>query len=700
MLRRMPLAACIGFAAALTVVASEPVVAQSAPGNGAEGPSRVATAPPPGSMSERASETGRTEAIVPPAEGAPSETMAPVPADRPADTPSESPAGGPAETAVPAPADTPAAAPAETAVPAPAETAVPQVVENDPLVAQVRQRLATAKLGDSTAGERAAVKAFYADRSTLVWVTPEGFTDRARHAMAEIAKADDWGLQASAFALPTLPPADRSPATLAEAEVKLSLAGLEYARHARGGRLEPLQVSRNFDQTLSLRDPKVVLETVAGLETPGSYLRALHPQHRQFELLRKELLKIRAGAGKAEAEADAVVRIPDGPILKLGMQHPDVSRVRERLKVAAAPGGEDLYDEQVQAAVVEFQRKSGSRPDGVLGPRTRAALNGTDKAAPAFGTDEQRLIVNMERWRWMPEDMGEFHVWDNIPEYLGRVVKNGETVHQFRIIVGKPETQTTIFSANMRYVIFGPEWGVPDSIKVKEILPYLRPSYETTGFFGFGGGQVTDTRVLDKHNLRVSLNGRPVDASQIDWRTVDIRKYAFIQPSGDGNVLGAVKFRFPNKHDIYMHDTPQRELFDKSVRTFSHGCVRVQNPGRFAEVLLEEDRGWPASRVRDMMGKGGNVEVTLQKQLPVHIGYFTMVASDDGQVRSFPDIYGHDKRVAAALAGRPLPLEPVQSLDPTSLQDDAKETREAKEVRRAKRFNTNQEDFFSALFGN
>jgi murein L,D-transpeptidase YcbB/YkuD len=302
----------------------------------------------------------------------------------------------------------------------------------------------------------------------------------------------------------------------------------------------------------------------------------------------------------------------------------------------------------------------------------------------------------------MPEDMGEFHVWDNIPEYTGRVIKNGQQLHQFRIIVGRAETQTAIFSANMRYVIFGPEWGVPDSIKVKELLPYLRPAYDSGGgFFGFGGGGgITDTRVLERHNLRVSLNGRPVDPSQIDWSTVDIRKYAFIQPSGDGNVLGAVKFRFPNKHDIYMHDTPQRELFDKTVRTFSHGCVRVQNPGRFAEVLLEEDRGWPASRVRDMMAKGGNVEVTLQKQIPVHIGYFTTVASDDGQVRSLPDIYGHDKRVASALAGRPMPLEAVQSLDPTSLQEDAKEAREAKEVRRGKRFNPSQEDFFSALFGN
>jgi murein L,D-transpeptidase YcbB/YkuD len=678
MLRKMPLAACIGLAAAMTVVASEPAGAQSQSGTRGDARPRTATAPPPANAPGRGPEAPRTEGIAP-AEPVPPETMAPVPAERPAGTS------------------------AQRTAPAPAETSAPPIAEIDPLLAEVRLQLATAKSGDSTAAERAALKTFYADRSSLVWVTRDGFTARARHAMAEIAKADDWGLQASAYTLPTLRPGDRSQAALADAEIKVGAAVLEYARHARGGRLEPSQVSRNFDQKLSLREPKVVLETVAGLETPGSYLRALHPQHPQFELLRQALLKSRAGAGQAEAKDkdDDAVQIPDGPLLKLGMEHPDVSLVRERLKLAAAPGAEDLYDEQVQAAVAEFQRKSGARPDGVLGSRTRAALNGNERSAPAFGTDEQRLIVNMERWRWMPEDMGEFHVWDNIPEYQGRVVRNGQIIHEFKIIVGKPETQTTIFSASMRYVIFGPEWGVPDSIKVKELLPYLRPAYETGGgFFGFGGGAFTDTRILEKHNLRVSFNGRPVDPSQIDWSMVDIRKYAFIQPSGGGNVLGAVKFRFPNKHDIYMHDTPQRELFDKTVRTFSHGCVRVQNPGRFAEVLLDEDKGWSAARVRDMMAKGGNVEVTLAKQIPVHIGYFTMVASEDGQVRSFPDVYGHDRRVVAALGGRPLPLEPVQSLDPAQSLDPVGPKQEAKEVRRGKRYDPKQEDLFSALFGN
>jgi murein L,D-transpeptidase YcbB/YkuD len=586
--------------------------------------------------------------------------------------------------------------PAETAVPAPADAPSAQVAEVDPIVVEVRQQLKTSKLREATAAERAALASFYAGRPEPVWVSAEGFTERARHAMAEIAKADEWGLDAKAYALPSLTGAP-SPEALADAEIKLAFAVLEYARHARGGRLDPAQISRNFDQKPALRDPKVVIETVAGLETPGSYLRALHPQHQQFELLRQALLKARgaAAADQADAKDDDVVLIPDGPVLKLGMEHRDVPLLRERLKVTARPADEELYDRQMQDAVAEFQRKSGIKPDGVLGSRTRAALNGTDKGPPAFGSNEQRLIVNMERWRWLPEDMGEFHVWDNIPEYTGRVMKSGQTVHQFRIIVGRTETQTALFSANMRYVIFGPEWGVPDSIKIKEILPFLRSSSQP-GFFGFPGTTVTDTRILEKHNLRVSLNGRPVDASQIDWSTVDVRKYAFIQPSGAGNVLGAVKFRFPNKHDIYMHDTPQRELFDKTVRTFSHGCVRVQNPGRFAEVLLEEDKGWSAARVRDLMAKGGNVEVTLGKQIPVHITYFTTVVSEDGQVKSFPDVYGHDKRVAAALTGRPMALEPP----PTYTVEGVPIKQEVKEARRQKKYDPGQEDFFSALFGN
>ncbi len=636
MLRMTSLAACIGIAAAFTMLAAPPVGAQT-------------NATEPGAPAPK--EASAAGAVQPASEASP---------------------------------------PPEAATPAPdATAATPPPV--DPLLVQVRQQLANPVRG-AIADDRDAVKAFYAKQDKLIWISPEGFTPRARHVMAEIARADDWGLQASDFDLPKLAAVAAPPPALADAEIKLSLAALKYARFARGGRLEPLRVSRNFDQKPTIVGPDSVMAALAANDAPGDYLRGLHPKHQQFHLLRGHLAKARASAKSAQVEELVEVRLPSGPLLKPGVEHPHVALLRKRLKVAAVAGAEGRYDSDLQDAVVAFQKKNGQRPDGVVGNATRAALNGGETGRPTFGNDEQRIIVNMERWRWMPEHMGEFHVWDNIPEFQMRVVKRGQIIHQAKIIVGRPETQSTLFSANMRYVIFGPEWGVPDSIKIKEILPYLRPSYEP-GFFGFGGGTISDTRILEKHNLRVSVNGQPVDASRVDWSQVDIRKFNFIQPSGPANVLGAVKFRFPNKHDIYMHDTPQRELFDKSVRTFSHGCIRVHNPGRFAEVLLEEDKGWSAERVRRMMAAGGNENVTLAKDIPVHITYFTAMVEGDGQLRSYGDVYGHDRRVALALAGRPLPLEPPSVASETSRP-------ERKEARRSKYTPPPSSDFFSGLFGN
>ena len=565
----------------------------------------------------------------------------------------------------------PAVAPSPTAATAaPADQPPPVPVE--PLVAQVRQALAEPARGNVDRGDRAALAAFYAERTgPALWVADGGLTPRARDAMAFIAKADDWGLSASAYELPQLAAGEISPAALADAEIKLGLAVLKYARHARGGRFDPSQISRNFDQKPALRDPKAVLEAMAGTEGASGYLKALHPRHEQFERLRQALIKARAGGNAPPKAPEAVVKVPDGPTIKPGMEHPHVALLRQRLKVAAAAGQESVYDAELQKAVRAFQQDNGMPANGIVTGRTRSALNGGPKAAAPAGTEVQRLLANMERWRWMPEELGEFYVWDNVPEFTARVVKKGQVIHSAKIIVGKVENQTPIFSASMRYVVFHPEWGVPDGIKLKEILPYLRPS-SGDGFFGFFGG--TDTRVLQRHNLRVSYNGRPVDASQVNWSQVDIRRFQFIQPAGPSNVLGVVKFRFPNKHDVYMHDTPQRELFQRTTRAFSHGCMRLENPGRLAEILLAEDKGWSAEKVKGMLAHGNNNEVELTKQIPVHVSYFTAMVGDDGQVKHFPDLYGHDTRVIAALSGRAMPPEPAANGD----SDQPKQQRRTK----------------------
>jgi murein L,D-transpeptidase YcbB/YkuD len=561
----------------------------------------------------------------------------------------------------------------------------------DPIIAEVRRRLALPARGDVDRGDRAALTAFYAARTgEPVWVTGSGLNARAQDAIAEIRKAEDWGLSLAAFELPRPFAGEPTPTALADAEVLVGLAVLEYARHARGGRLDPTALSVSFDMKPTLPDPKAVLETVSNTDAPGAYLVGLHPKHEQFQKLRQALLKVRGGATMQEPAGETPVKLPaNGPVLKPGMEHPDIALLRQRLKVPAEGGREALYDPALQQAVAAFQRDNKMTPDGVIGNRTRVVLNSNEPAKPALsGSETQRLIANMERWRWLPEDMGTFHVWDNVPEFTARVFKNGQVVHTAKIVVGKVENQTPLFSASMRYIVFHPEWGVPDGIKLKEIAPYLRSG--GGGFFSFFG---SDTSILQRHNLKVSMNGRPVDASSVNWDQVDIRRFQFTQPAGPSNVLGIVKFRFPNKHDVYMHDTPQRELFKQSVRAFSHGCMRVENPGRLAELLLAEDKGWPAEQVQRMLAGGYNNEVELTRQIPVHVTYFTAVVGEDGQVKYFGDIYSHDRRVMAALDGKALPMEVANS--------GGGEEAAPKEVRKGKsqkQFSSN--DLWNGLSGN
>jgi murein L,D-transpeptidase YcbB/YkuD len=557
------------------------------------------------------------------------------------------------------------------------------------VLAEVRRQLAEPAKGNVDRTDRAALAAFYAARSEpLLWVAGDGFTAKAKHAMAEIRKADDWGLSASAFELPQLASGTAAPDALAGAEIRLGLAALKYARHARGGRLDPAQISKHIDVKLSLRDPKAVLEAMAATETPGNTLRDLNPKHEQFQKLRQALLKARSGHASPEpAKVDTSnVRLPDGPSLKLGSEHPQVVLLRQRLGLPLPRGAETVYDLEVQDAVKAYQQQNNIQPTGMLTPRTRSALNGgvkPDKPAAPAGSETQRLIVNMERWRWMPEHLGELHVEDNLPEFMARVFKKGQMIHSARIVVGKVDTPTAVFTANMRTIVFHPEWGVPDSIKLKELAPYLSGG-GGGGFLFFGGG---DTSILDRQRMRVVYNGRTVSPSSVDWGQVDIRRFTFIQSAGPHNVLGVVKFLFPNKHDIYMHDTPQRDLLNQPRRMYSHGCMRVQNPERLAELLLAEDKGWTAEHVRGLLAQGSTSEVQLAREIPVHVTYFTAVAGEGGQVSYHGDIYGYDSRIAAALGGRPLPPEIVASGD--ELPRDARRPRPQKPT-----------DFLSGLFGN
>ncbi len=299
-------------------------------------------------------------------------------------------------------------------------------------------------------------------------------------------------------------------------------------------------------------------------------------------------------------------------------------------------------------------------------------MNGQPKpVAPSSENKIERILINMERWRWLPDDMGEFYVWDNVPEALTRVVKDGKIIHTDKIIVGQPSWPTPIFSADMKTVVFHPSWGVPEGIKRKELLPLLRKS-SGPGFFGLFGGGYSSQAVLDAYQLKVYSNGRQIDPNQVDWANANIGAYSFQQPPGPKNPLGNVKFMFPNKHDVYMHDTPEHDLFSRSFRALSHGCMRVQDPRRFAEIILGEDKGWSPDKVRGMFGSY-SADVALDKHIPVHVTYMTARVDDNGKLLTFADFYGLDGRTAAALTGRNVRFEspPPEADDVVASDDDA-----------------------------
>jgi murein L,D-transpeptidase YcbB/YkuD len=587
---------------------------------------------------------------------------------------------------------TPAANPEPTATassPQPEAVAATAQPAADEALTIVREILAGAPPDKTTSRDDwKALQAFYADRPALHWIARDGTRTRQGDAVAkELGRADDWGLRTRDFALPGTA-AGKDARARAEAEVALAATVLKYARYARGGRVDPASLSRYFDQKPPVLDPAMVLTAITATEVPGEYLVSLHPKHPQFRLLRQALLKLRSGETVSKPEpGDNSIKLPGGPTLRKGESHPQVALLRKRLGISEADA--ERFDETVETAVKKYQSAHGLTPDGLVGGGTRAALNGERTAQRSERRPEDRILLTMERWRWLPADLGDFHVWDNIPEYRTRVIDHDKVVHQARIIVGKPETQTPLFSADMRYIVFHPDWGVPNSIKVKEILPYLRPQQS---FWGWGE---TDTRVLQRHNLRVSLGGRPVDPSRIDWSRVDIRRYDFIQPPGGANVLGTIKFRFPNKHDVYMHDTSQRELFKRGARTFSHGCVRVEDPRRLAEVLLSKDKGWGSDKIGSLLAGSHNNSIELSTRIPVHITYATAVAAADGTVTYHPDIYGHDNRLALALDGKALAIERIADAG-----EETREVRRQQVRRRVSRPAPPPNDFFSALFGN
>lgn len=493
-----------------------------------------------------------------------------------------------------------------------------------------RIKAVASRTGVEEKGDIAALDAFYTARQDApLWVTKTGWTSKADSVRAELGRAADWGLNAGDFEIPNIAPATggASLPALADADVRLSMSVLKYARHARGGRImEPAkQLSSYLDRLPQYRDPRTVLDELAANENAANVLVNLNPRHVQFERLRQKYLDMVKGT----AAAKDIVILPKGPKLVPGDKHPHVTLLRQRLGLTPEPGSDEtLYEPALVDAVKKVQTEKGMKPDGIVGSSTRASLNDIDRPTP------EKLLANMEAWRWMPEDLGNLYVWVNIPEFMVRVVKDGAIIHEERIVSGEISKQTPVFSDEIETIYFHPRWNVPESIKVLELYPR-----------GAAG--------MQRQGLKVNLNGRIVDPGAISWGSVDIRHYEIFQPPGPTNVLGVVKFTFPNKHGVYMHDTTSKHLFNEASRPFSHGCMRVRDPLKLAEVLLREDQGWDRARVDAIAGaEPVETPIPVRTKIPVHVTYLTERVDEAGQQHSFKDVYGHESRIKLALAGK------------------------------------------------
>jgi L,D-transpeptidase YcbB len=461
--------------------------------------------------------------------------------------------------------------------------------------------------------DRQALEVFYRDRGFApLWIENGSRGARATAAIHYLNSIETHGLEPSDYPVPNFAAASDDQA-LAEAELRFTNSVLDYVRHARTGRFHFSRLTGDIHYALDAPAPVEVLTGISKATDIAAELDRHQPQHPQYRALKAKLAEARRETNRKE-----IVRVPSGPTLRLEMEDPRVAALRKRLEI---PGGRDshVYDAEVEAAVVAFQKSNGLIADGLAGPATLAALNGVENADKV-----DTIIVNMERWRWLPRDLGRSYVTVNLPDFRTTVTRNGRNVWSTKTITGRTGgRETPLISTAMKSITVNPTWNVPQSIIAKDYLPALQQ----------------DPGVMDRMGIRIEEN-----------RDGTIRMY---QPPGDGNALGRLRFNTPNQFLVYLHDTPDKKLFDRDQRTFSAGCMRVQDPAKFAEIVLSimmPNENYTQERVQRMYGPN-EININFPNELPVHITYQTAWVDEAGQLRMRRDVYGHDSRMIGVLNG-------------------------------------------------
>ncbi|TVR97941.1 MAG: peptidoglycan-binding protein [Rhodospirillales bacterium] len=505
------------------------------------------------------------------------------------------------------------------------------------LALAIEERAPTLRLG-GTAIDAADVRRVYAGRGFRpLWISRDGPTDAGEALRAALAAAGDDGLDPTRYRLPS-PLPGASAREFADAELEASLILIRFATELATGQPSLRRHAREHHIVAPTLAPAAVLSAAALAPDLRSHLASLAPSHPAYLKLRQALARYRA----LQADGGEWPAFPDGPTLRRGDSSARVPILREILaRVGDSPPAAlalrpDYFDAALESAVMAFQQRHGLTPDGVVGAKTRAALD-----VPLSARIRQ-LVLNMERWRWMPRDLGEIHVLVNMAGFELTLVEGGADVLDMRVVVGLPYRSTPAFSGTITYLEFNPYWNIPHSIATKDILPRVQ----------------RDPNYLDAQGIRV-FTGWGSDALElnpwmIDWWAFSQGNFPFRlrQDPGPKNALGRVKFMFPNQFAVYLHDTPSPELFRRAVRTFSSGCIRVEKPVELAHHLLAHNRGWTLERIQTEMRGGPRRIVTLNRAVPVHLTYLTAWSTADGTVHFRDDIYGRDAVLSNALLAR------------------------------------------------
>src|SRR5258705_5959637 len=549
------------------------------------------------------------------------------------------PAANPSDTATTTPPAATATAPAAEPAKEPLKAASNVPPADQPIADRLRDMLGAKSLRYfDRKNERAAVEKFYTARDYAPqWTQAGKLTDSGKGVIARLKDAATEGLNPADYPVPDFAAA-ASPDQLAEAELKLTASMLDYARQAQSGRMHWSQVSADIQYPEHPTDPAEVLANISTAKDASATLDGYNPPHKLYKELKAKLAELR-GQGDGP-----MIQIAEGPALaykaatkkqgEVAPEDPRVPQLRAKLNIADHPDSTH-YDAKVAAAVRKFQEGVDLKPTGVLDDRTVKAIN-----SPKRDRQIDTVLVNMERWRWLPRQLGaaslgNAYVILNIPDFTLKVMQNGAPVWNTRVVTGKPGNHATpLLTETMKFITVNPTWNVPPSIIYNEYLPALQQ----------------DPTVLQRMRLKLERNRDG---------TIHIS-----QPPGEANALGRIRFNFPNKFLVYQHDTPDKHLFAKEERAFSHGCMRVQNPDQYAATLLNitmPNERYTPEKIRSMYGRS-EIDLKFPTPIPVNITYQTAFVDDSGKLQIRKDIYGRDATMIGLLKnGRNRALETLVS---------------------------------------